>query len=85
MSKVNCPCGVQLSNIMGPSRNNGWFISDFEADKIEEWDEYTLIVKGRDVWECYGCGRIAFGDRGTNAIKWYLPEDGVSGLLTPPK
>ncbi len=82
MSKLNCLCGNQLSNVLSPSQNNGWFVNDVAVDNQQDWDECTVIEIGRDVWECHECGRIAFGNKADPGVKWYAPEDGKPGHLT---
>lgn len=86
MSKVNCPCGWQISNGAMPSINNGWLMSDIEQDALPEILEDTteLINLSRDVWECTQCGRLAIGNRIDNSVIWYKPEaGGYAGLFAP--
>lgn len=82
MSKVNCPCGNEISNVCSPSINNGWLLSDLDLEKMEETIEsIDIVTVARDVWECHECGSIAIGNNTDNTIKWYSPKDGVKGEL----
>jgi len=72
MGKLRCPCGSQLSNVISPSRNNGWLLRDVDLEK----ENADPIGDGVDVWECFDCGRIAFGNKKDNAVKWFSPDSG---------
>jgi len=78
MSKLLCPCGHTLSNSACPSTNIGWLLNDYEAES----GELDPIEHGIEVWECHDCGRLAFGSRDDNLVKWYSPENGKPGQLT---
>jgi len=86
MSKVNCPCGNQLSNVCSPSSVEGYLLSGYQRDVISDdgqiqADKLCSIL--RDVWECQSCGRlaIAYPSRGDRTLKWYKPEDNIPGKL----
>lgn len=82
MGKLGCRCGETLSNVMSPSSNNGWLLRDVDIEDAENWSFSEIIDKGRDVWECHSCGRIAIGNNSDATVKWYSPDDGTPGNLT---
>ncbi len=77
MSKVNCRCGWQISNVCSPSINNGWLMSDIALDfpEDEKKDSCEIMDMCIDVWECRECGAIAFGKKKSNDVVWYYPEE----------
>jgi hypothetical protein len=82
MARLRCPCGETLSNVMSPSSNNGWLLGDVEIENLENWTPSDIMERGRIVWECHRCGRIAIGNQIDSTVKWYKPEDGIPGNLT---
>lgn len=77
MSKINCKCGAQLSDVSATT-TNGYFVSegfieaaDFEA---ENWAD-AIVEKCRHVWFCYECERVWISDDGGWTGKWYAPAD----------
>lgn len=84
MSKVNCPCGTQLSDVGYPCPNKAALVTDVvfdEAETRERTVSSDVVLDSRDVWECYECGRLAIDhpESGSNRIKWYVPADGIRG------
>lgn len=73
MSKLNCPCGWQISNACSPSSWIFHLLSDEEHAKL--FDDETEVKDGKlqtiDLWECTQCGRVAIGG---NPVRWYTPE-----------
>ena len=55
MSKVNCPCGNQMSDVSFPSNVTGYLIRSLDIDDAHVLDH----IPRRDIWECHECGRIA--------------------------
>lgn len=79
MSKVNCPCGNQLSDVACPSADKGHYISDEQLDDISsQYDsglnEYSLMEQMTDVWVCRKCNRIAF-ENSDRTLVWYFREN----------
>lgn len=81
MGKLNCICGQQISNVQSPSSNNGYLLRDIDLEREDEFNVLAVIEMGRDVWECFSCGRIAIGNNKDNTVKWYKPEDEKPGNL----
>lgn len=75
MSKVNCKCGWQISNVVSPSHNNGWLISDLALEFEDQKDSCEIMEIAIDVWECSQCGRIAFGNHKDRGVVWYTPDE----------
>lgn len=80
MGKVYCPCGNVISDVMCPNVCKGTLIGDCELDKLEDhptnhvWE--SVSEAGREVWECYECGRIAIDhpEDGSNKLRWYKAD-----------
>ena len=91
MSKLNCPCGNQMSNVSCPSSVEATLVTDWDADNIcvlEDTEEMVDAIQDcRGMWECPECGRLGFNypKRGDNRFKWYVPEDGKPGHLCESK
>ncbi len=96
MSKVNCVCGNQISDVCMPSVTGGYLLGECALDeredvsrKLDTADSLTCAAMdiGRDFWECDQCGRIAFGypEDGPNKIRWWSPETGGYAKLVYPK
>lgn len=86
MSKLNCICGNQISDVMFPNEYTGLIISSKTEDDFEDCAGLTmddLNYCGRDIWECSKCGRLVVNhpEINSNTVKWYKPEDGQSGHL----
>lgn len=81
MAKLRCPCGDILSNSAWPNETQGWLVTCFQLEVVDE-DNGVMDV-GRDIWECKSCGRLAFSYPGKddNTVKWYSPDDGKPGNL----
>ena len=81
MSKLNCICGNQISDVMCPNQYTGVIITSEEIDAFEGCED--IVRDGRDVWECPKCGRLAvsYPDKITSFVKWYKPEDSQCGNL----
>ena len=84
MSKLNCHCGNQISNVVFPSEYTGLIISSKAEDDFEEVTSLTMDdirYGGRDIWECPECGRLAvnYPKINSNTVKWYKPEDNIKG------
>jgi hypothetical protein len=78
MAKLNCPCGYQMSNVMSPCPYNGYLITDRQLETFHDEPDglsIAIIDKGRDIWECPECGRMAIV-KDDNHYKWYSPDDG---------
>lgn len=85
MSKVNCPCGNQISDVISPNNYTGIVITSKTLDSYYELEETpcgknlmaeTIHGDGLEMWECPECGRIAISvKRNSSEIKWYIPED----------
>lgn len=70
MTNLACKCGLTLSNVMYPNEMEGEICGIFE-------------YQPKNVWECYGCGRlwIDIPDpeiKNGHISKSYVPEDGKS-------
>jgi surface antigen len=92
MSKVNCPCGTQISDVGYPCPNKAALFTDVAFDQAEISDSHRFVVSdvildSRDVWECYECGRLAidYPEAGSNSLKWYVPENGIKGDVMKPQ
>lgn len=83
MAKLNCICGVQLSNSVCPNQTEGLILRDVDLEVIDGKSACEIIDAGRCVWECYNCGRlgVSFPGSSDSTIKWYKPEDGIAGNL----
>jgi hypothetical protein len=85
MSKLNCVCGWQISDVGHPSQEIGNIVTQCEFDANEPEKAAQLIENGREIWECSQCGRLGIEfPRGSNNVKWYAPADGKSGHLMRP-
>jgi hypothetical protein len=65
---------MQISDVASPCRYKGRLMSDYTLDRIDTVDFGKILDLSIDVWECYGCGAIAFGNHIDNKIVWYNPE-----------
>jgi len=87
MAKIQCPCGAYLSNC-GPY-TQGLLLTETEMDQIDErdGDEIDWWDRGKDIWECYSCGRLGviMTPPPYSVVKWYSPDDGKGGDLMGPK
>jgi len=85
MSKLNCTCGNQLSSVMWPNDHIGTLVTQWQIDALEERREMSVreIAKGRAIWECSECGRLAIDHpkAGDRTVKWYSPDAGKVGDL----
>ena len=79
MSKLTCPCGNRLSDVLYPGKATGILLSMQQVDRMNVVPGSNLF-EGREVWECDKCGRIAFIHPG-GSVKWYSPDDGQYGAL----
>lgn len=79
MSHINCICGSQTSDVGFPSKNQGHVITDIEYDALPETIRVDNIGWGMTVWECWGCGRVAFEKDGK--LVWYTPDNGKADLF----
>lgn len=68
MSKLNCPCGWQISNVCSHSPEIKYLVSDYEMEE----KELTLELVTTDFWECSKCGRVAIGN---NTVQWYKKDN----------
>lgn len=73
MTNLACKCGLTLSNVMYPNEMEGEICGIFE-------------YQPKNVWECYGCGRlwIDIPDpeiKNGHISKSYVPEDGKPARL----
>jgi hypothetical protein len=76
MSKVNCKCGNQISDVSDPCRAKGRLVSDIALEANSECGcAIDVITHGIDVWECEECGGVAFGNHKDMGIVWYRPDD----------
>jgi hypothetical protein len=78
MARLACLCGSVLSDSTVPNEMVGVLIKDQDVDL-----DCCAADVGRIVWECNACGRLAISYPAKHGIdvKWYVPEDGVPGLL----
>lgn len=81
MAKLKCKCGNEISNVISPSPNNAWLLSDSILEN-KKWEDIDIIEEGVDVWECRECGRIAFGNNHDNRVIWFFPEDSEYNSIT---
>ena len=72
MTKVNCPCGNQMSDVGFPSHYVRMYITQ------KQWDDMPEAIPAaqfgevaHEFWQCDQCGRLGFGD---DPIRWYRPE-----------
>lgn len=77
MSKLNCICGWQISDVGSPSDWTGHIINDHQADKHIENKLESFYMDLKSVWECTKCGRIAI-DRTSSGreVVWFKPVTG---------
>ncbi len=77
MSKINCPCGWQMSDVGWPSHYVRYFFTQTQYDNVPEGDEKAMSDLAhhhvREFWQCDHCGRVAF-IQADNKIRWYKPE-----------
>lgn len=74
MGKLKCKCGNIISDVLCPSPDKSWIISDEQLEDLEDRGKVSyLSLMERDVWHCRECGRIAIDQRGNN-MKWYKEE-----------
>lgn len=83
MAKLNCKCGVQISNVSSPNTVEGYLIRDLDIGEADGKSSFQIMDVARDVWECWSCGRlgISFPGKHDSTVKWYAPEDGGRGGL----
>lgn len=85
MSKINCPCGNQLSDVCYPYKHKGTILSETEVDSLENVgivskrpkfvdNAIEIILNGKEIWECPECGRLAVVME-DDYIQWYLPTN----------
>lgn len=87
MSKLLCPCGHEISDVMWPNDHVGSLITQWQLEDCRQMP-LAEIVKSRAVWECEKCGRLAidFPNAHDETVKWYSPDDGKAGnLMLPPQ
>ena len=77
MSKLNCPCGWQISNVGSPNDWTGVIVNDHQRDEHFEdrLEDFDMSLKG--IWECTQCGRLAI-DRTASGreVVWFKPVTG---------
>lgn len=79
MSKLICPCGKELNNIVSPNPNGYYMLSDSDVDSI-----YVATSSGKaadlvtelahEVWKCPQCKRIAIFHKLDTGLTWYVVE-----------
>jgi hypothetical protein len=88
LSKLNCPCGWQISNVGSPNDWTGSIINDNQRDQYFDdaaEDRMTDIDFSalKEIWECVECGRLAIDKTAIGReVIWFKPEDGkYQGIL----
>ena len=83
MSKLKCLCGNVLSNVGIPNEMEGIIIKDSDLVFNTKLTYMEVMNKGRTVWECKMCGRLAisYPEKNDNEVKWYKPENKEPGNL----
>ena len=77
MSKVNCFCGSQISDVQDPCKDKSFLISDIDFDPYtdKDWiDPMDLMAACDEVWHCRQCGRVAIESNKTKKLSWYKLE-----------
>lgn len=79
MSKLNCPCGWQISNVC-ENEQIMYLISNRMWSELWEMDGHDFDpgkVRHKDLWKCQECGRIAIesgaDEERSLKVEWYEP------------
>lgn len=85
MSKFNCECGNQLSDVGMPTLHEGYLTSESKLDELNlkelkknhDSDLFLWSMdNGRQVMECYQCGRLHIESKpGSNLYITYFPQN----------
>jgi hypothetical protein len=81
MSKVDCRCGEQMSDVAYPSECKAYYLSDVDFDDVCDKSRFggsidvmLLLDVMTHVWVCSNCGRLAFERKADRHLMWYAPE-----------
>lgn len=74
MSKINCPCGNQLSDVSVPSINRAWLLTDEQFENSDDLIDIAILqTQLQAVWVCNECDRRGLEDK-TGRVEWYARE-----------
>ncbi len=73
MSKLLCPCGNRLSDVLSPHPHVGYMVSEVVMDQ-DDFGDRVIQKQCPEYWECPECGRFAIFEMNSNRVKWWKPE-----------